>query len=252
MENGEMIRVTASNKTRTPWWKRRGMWGKEQLPVSTVHTGGDTEVPHDLEPVEWTVLVTDTSGSMEGHDYNPTRLDAAKSAAHLFLDGKRGLDPRDKVGLVSFSGQGTLLTNCGSDREKTGLAVDGMRPQASTNISGGLAEALTDLQQAPREVTKRIILLSDGGHNEGPSPEGLVPSLIKYGVIVDTVFIGSEGDSGTLSLMEKLAKDTGGTFVHLKDAEQLVRHYKVLTEKKSPPVSTGFDTPVIHVRAGGA
>ena len=60
------------------------------------------------------VLVLDVSGSMESNDVKPSRLAAAQTALHLFLDH---VPKKLKVGLVLFAGEAEVATPPTTDHE---------------------------------------------------------------------------------------------------------------------------------------
>jgi len=93
-------------------------------------------VPVDKATV---ILALDTSGSMAAPDVPPSRLDAAKIAARVFLDNfPRG----PKVGLVSFSTYATLNVPPTPDRDAVKQALAALKPQEATAIGDGIAIAL--------------------------------------------------------------------------------------------------------------
>ena len=49
------------------------------------------------------ILAIDVSGSMLADDVRPTRMDAAKAAAHAFIDKQRVAKNRVRIGVVAFS-----------------------------------------------------------------------------------------------------------------------------------------------------
>ncbi|HYM70019.1 MAG TPA: VWA domain-containing protein, partial [bacterium] len=143
------------------------------------------------------ILAIDTSGSMEAPDVPPTRLDAAKMAARIFLDN---FPQGPKVGLVTFSTYSTLNVPPTPDHQAIKDALAALKPQEATAIGDGIAAAIkaipgrtaptTDRQAGPfggpfgqaqppvttpppAEATPpsgdlapaAIILLSDGGQN---------------------------------------------------------------------------------------
>ena len=114
-----------------------------------------------------TVVVTiDVSLSMEATDVQPTRLEAAKTAASQFVTS---LPPKFNVSLVSFAGTATTLVPPTLDRGAVTAAIQGLQPQPSTAIGEGIYTSLAALSQVPpdpsdptAEVPARIVLLSDG------------------------------------------------------------------------------------------
>ncbi|MEM3402567.1 MAG: vWA domain-containing protein [Candidatus Hadarchaeales archaeon] len=242
---------------------------KQKAPTLMVRPGvygGENEVPlrgktHSVQakpgggkviptmPIEVVILVVDASGSMQESDYIPTRLDGAKAAGLAFLDEKAGIDPRDKVGLVSFSDNAYLDAPHDCKRSKIKKSLLELRANGCTNIGQGLNIAIKELQRCniPFAV-KRIVLLSDGGHNTGTHPDRVLPQAVRQNVPIDTVSIGS----ADLKLMEKIAAATGGRHVRIEDVESLIARYRQLAEKLPPPDVASHSRPIrVTARGGG-
>jgi Ca-activated chloride channel family protein len=94
------------------------------------------------------ILAIDVSGSMAATDVSPTRLDAAKTAAKLFLDE---LPKGIRVGLVSFSNQPVTLVTPTADRDAVRAAVDALQPAEGTAL-GDAVMRIVDLAEAVRNA----------------------------------------------------------------------------------------------------
>jgi Ca-activated chloride channel homolog len=138
------------------------------------------------------VLAMDISGSMMAMDFKPNRIEASKSVAMEFIDGR----PNDRIGLVIFSGEAfsqcplttdhAVLKNLFQDI-RSGMIEDG------TAIGDGLATALNRLRGS-KAISKVIILLTDGVNNMGsidPLSSAEIAKL--YGVRIYTIGIGTTG-----------------------------------------------------------
>jgi Ca-activated chloride channel family protein len=138
------------------------------------------------------VLAMDISGSMLAMDFKPNRIEASKSVAMEFIDGR----PNDRIGLVIFSGEAfsqcplttdhAVLKNLFHDIQ-SGMIEDG------TAIGDGLATALNRLRGS-KAISKVIILLTDGVNNMGsidPLSSAEIAKL--YGVRIYTIGIGTTG-----------------------------------------------------------
>ena len=77
------------------------------------------------------MLVLDVSGSMGATDLQPTRLDAATSAARTFLDS---LPEGARVGVVSFSQGANVVAPLSSDKTQAENALNRLRPSGGTAI----------------------------------------------------------------------------------------------------------------------
>ena len=138
------------------------------------------------------VMALDVSGSMLAQDLKPDRLEAAKTVASEFFDGR----PNDRVGLVIFSGE--TFTQCPLTTDhsiiknlfkdiKSGMIQDG------TAIGDGLATAVNRLKES-EAISKVIILLTDGVNNSGSIDPVSAAEIAKlYGIRIYTIGVGTIG-----------------------------------------------------------
>jgi Ca-activated chloride channel family protein len=108
------------------------------------------------------VLAMDVSRSMLAEDVAPSRLERAKREARRLIHDLDG----DRLGLVSFAGQGFVLSPLTVDGSALHLLVDALHPDITTAGGSELAHALKrshDLLLAGDEVADRVLVLfSDG------------------------------------------------------------------------------------------
>jgi len=138
------------------------------------------------------VMALDISGSMLAEDFKPNRLEAAKTVASEFINGR----PDDRIGLVVFSGESFTQCPLTTDHAvllnlfqgiQSGIIEDG------TAIGLGLANAVSRLKDSDAK-SKVIILLTDGMNNRGEIAPVTAADIAKtYGVRVYTVGVGSLG-----------------------------------------------------------
>ncbi|MCJ1888305.1 VWA domain-containing protein [Pseudomonas sp. LA21] len=162
-------------------------------------------------------LVLDNSGSMQGE-----RIDYARRAALSFVER---LQTRDRLALVTFSEQAEVRYPSTQNVDKTKLrAIIGkIRDDAYTALYDGVE---TGAGQVAEHLSKaqlnRVVLLSDGEANIGPSsPQELAElgrGLAKKGISVTTVGLG---ESYNEELMMKLAAASDGNHVFARNAAQL-------------------------------
>jgi Ca-activated chloride channel family protein len=190
------------------------------------------------------VMVTDTSGSMLATDVAPDRLRAAKAAAKS-LAAKL---PQDfKLGLVTFGSTADQLVAPTDDKAAIARAIDGLKVHGATAMGDGLSLALDAAQaKIPRAVRPpaAIVLLSDGSNTRGQDPITVATQAKQAGIRVYTVALGTQGgmldtkdaqgnpkrepvppDTATL---QDIARDTGGRFYNVSDAQQLQEIYSGL------------------------
>lgn len=189
------------------------------------------------------VLAIDISGSMLAEDFQPNRIEAAKSVAEDFIDGRTN----DRIGLVIFSGES--FTQCPLTVDynvlkslikplKSGMIEDG------TAIGLGLATSINRLKDS-KAKSKVIILLTDGVNNRGEiDPITAAQIAQSYGIRVYTVGVGTTGEApypvqtpfGTRYQMipadidEKtlkgIAEMTGGKYFRATDNRKLKEIYQ--------------------------
>lgn len=110
------------------------------LALAVARPLADREVPREEATV---LLVLDISGSMNATDVEPTRMDAAKEAAHAFLDA---VPDGFRVGVISFEATVRLDHPPSTDREEAHVAVDRLRAEGGTSIGDALMFALNVLE----------------------------------------------------------------------------------------------------------
>jgi Ca-activated chloride channel family protein len=177
-----------------------------------------------------TVLLTmDVSGSMRARDVEPSRFEAAKTAAKAFIDDK----PRDiRIGVVAFAGTAFLVQPPTPSKDDLSAAIDRFELQRGTATGSGILVAMQTLfpdqefevaqpswwreepnngaalgeAAAPKKPKPApvppgsykqglIIVMTDGATTAGPDPIEVARIAADYGVRVFTVGFGStEGE----------------------------------------------------------
>jgi Ca-activated chloride channel family protein len=191
------------------------------------------------------VLAMDVSRSMKATDVEPTRLDAARTAAKTFLDE---VPERFRVGVVSFATRAAVGVAPTEDRELVVTALDTLTPGEGTAIGDAVALSLRvgQPQEEGAEVPPRaVVLLSDGARDGGQvEPAEAAQQAKQRGVPVYTVLVGTpegvveEQLTGGFrriirvppnpETLEQVAVTSGGTFFQAADAEGLSRVYEEL------------------------
>ncbi len=206
------------------------------------------------------LLVVDTSRSMLSTDVAPTRLGAAKQAAHTFLDR---VPSALRIGLVTFAGDVTVAAFPSHDREQLRASVAAITRFSagggtaigdalvrSVELAGdafgerGLANRVGGAQ--PHESLVTILFLSDGRQNRGlvPPEEGAAAAK-SAGIPVFTVALGTDKPDrgagvGGLSFgggfnrvpdretLRAIARTTGGEYFAARSAPALSAAYRDL------------------------
>lgn len=186
-----------------------------------------------IQTVEITSVNIDRTASMKKSDFSPTRLAAAQEAAIEFVKRKRVLDARDINTIIAFNTAAQVISPFGRHPWEAMNDIKSLTADGNTNITAGLKLSLDAIMKEAKrlpQATRRIILLTDGEHNTGASPQddGVLAALCKNGVIVDCVLIGDTGKR----LLRDIAAQTGGEFVRVNDFQSLLDHYRQLALKK--------------------
>jgi Ca-activated chloride channel family protein len=190
------------------------------------------------------MLVTDHSRSMMAEDVNPTRLGAAKRAAHTFLDQ---LPAAVRVGVTTFSDVPDATQAPTRDHALVRRMIDAQTADGGTATGDALQVALETLQREPRGADGRrppaaIVLLSDGSTTIGRDPVGVAQEARGLKVPIFTVALGTRDatvpnpgfgppllsvppDPATL---RRIAEASGGHAYSAQDDQQLSTIYKTL------------------------
>ena len=202
------------------------------------------------------ILALDVSESMSRTDVEPSRLQAAKDAARVFLDE---LPDTISVGLVVFSGQAVVLVPPTTEHTKVVDALVGLPRGEGTVIGDALdtsLDAVVEKWRVDGEAPTAIVLLSDG-RDTGSStlPEVAAERAGNLGVQIYTVVLGQDLDPSSaaganLELMARIATDTGGESYTATSASGLIDVYRTLqTELSTELEITDFGT--LFVGAAG-
>jgi Ca-activated chloride channel homolog len=188
-------------------------------------------VPRDRASV---MLTVDVSGSMAASDVQPSRIEAAQNAAKTLIDRLPGTA---QVGLISFNGQATLVSQLTNDHQAVESALQSLRPGGGTAIGDGLQLAVQQLVQnaGPDQSGKRpprmIVLLTDGASNTGIPPEDAAAEAKAAGIPVQTIGIGIRGQTTFLGgrmidgvdeqTLQSISAATGGHYYYAAESNIL-------------------------------
>lgn len=164
----------------------RPQWGESEEVMKT--TGLDI------------MLVVDVSNSMMAEDVIPSRMKKTQHFIRRFLERAVG----DRVGLVAFAGNSTLLSPLTTDLDYVGETADTLTTDSvtaqGTDIGAGLETALKALERGAEDnsgketqapVSRSIVLISDGEDNEDRINE-IVAGLKKENLKVYAIGVGTE------------------------------------------------------------
>jgi Ca-activated chloride channel family protein len=203
------------------------------------------------------ILTFDVSGSMAAEDMEPTRMEAAKTAAQKFVEDQ---PPGVLIGVVAFSDGGITVQSPTNTREDTLATIYRLVPRRGTSVGNGILIALntiavaagdtpilntSSLSETPSPVTEPqgwypssvIVLLSDGENTDRLDPIAAADLAADLGVRIYTVGVGSiEGATLTVegftvhsqlneAVLQEIADITGGEYYYAGNEEDLQRIY---------------------------
>ena len=167
-------------------------------------------------------IVLDRSGSMGGE-----KIKRAKEAA---IDAVRQLQPSDIVSIVTYDSVVNVLVPATklTDVEQVIAKIRGIGVGGSTALFAGVSKGVAEVRKfLDKEYVNRVILLSDGLANIGPSSPGELAnfgeSLVKENISVSTFGLGLGYNE---DLMAGLASNSGGNHLFVEDAESLAKVFR--------------------------
>ncbi|HEY5792621.1 MAG TPA: VWA domain-containing protein [Chthoniobacterales bacterium] len=162
-------------------------------------------------------LVLDRSGSMAG-----AKIEKARQAAAVAVDQ---LDTDDYFSLVVYDDEVEVLIppQKVKDKEAVKRQIYAIRPGGSTALYAGVEKGAGQVRKyLDPEKVNRLILLSDGLANVGPSSPGDLARLGKElrgeGLSVSTIGLGEDYNE---DLMTALAEASHANYYYVQDAEKL-------------------------------
>jgi Ca-activated chloride channel family protein len=201
---------------------------------------------------------------MAADDMQPSRMEAAKTAARTFIERQPSTV---QIGVVAFSDSGFSVQSPTNDQQAILAAIARLRPQRGTSLARGIEASLNTIAIAqggqgndpalsggptaeptpsPTPVPKGmytpavIVLLTDGENNQNPNPLVAAQAASDRGVRIYSVGIGSaagsilhiEGftvrtrlDEATL---QQISQHTGGKYYNAENQQDLQSIYENL------------------------
>jgi Ca-activated chloride channel family protein len=162
-------------------------------------------------------VVLDRSGSMTG-----PKIEKARQAALQLVDRLR---PEDVFSFVVFSDEARLLLPAQhvEDREALKDRIEGVQAGGSTALYAGVKMGADQLEEYfSSKRINRVILLSDGLANVGPSTPSdlrqLGRQLAEQGISVTTIGVGDDYNE---DVMAGLAEASDANYYYVQDTEKL-------------------------------
>jgi len=241
------------------------------LAISLARPERTVAVPIDQATV---VVVTDASLSMLATDVSPDRLEAARRAAHTFIDEvPDGL----RLGFVGFSDSPHTLENPTTDKGTVSDALDSLQANGGTATGDAVLAALEMLDSAngkdkpskSKRPPAAIVLLSDGKATTGTDPLEAARQAKRLHVPIDTVALGSSSATvpgpGGMAIpvppdpetLREMSQISGGRSFTADDAGELDGVYKRLstqlgTKKERREMTAGVAAVGLALLLGAA
>ena len=166
-------------------------------------------------------IVLDRSGSMAGD-----KLRKAKDAALASVDR---LGPNDIVSVIAYDDTVEVLVPATklTERASVRAAIERLTPGGQTALFAGVSKGAAEVRKfADRQRINRVLLLSDGQANVGPSSPAelgnIGASLIKEGISVTTFGLGLGYNE---DLMAQLARRSDGNHYFIEHSADLARRF---------------------------
>jgi Ca-activated chloride channel family protein len=197
-------------------------------------------------------IVLDRSGSMS----EDRKLERAKEAASMILDR---LSNEDVVSVVAYDWAVDVLVPATklANKEAMKAKIASIYPRGSTALFAGVSRGIQEVRKFKEgDRVNRVILLSDGQANVGPSSPNelgrLGAACAKEGISVTTIGLGLGYNE---DLMTQLAVKSDGNHAFVQDADELAKIFNlelgevlsVVAQEVSIKVKFGDDIRPVRV-----
>ena len=163
-------------------------------------------------------IVLDKSGSMSGD-----KIQKAKTAA---INAVNRLKANDIISVIAYDdGVKVLIPSTKlTDKNAVIQSIQSLQSGGGTALFAGVSKGAAEVRKfIDKEAVNRVILLSDGQANQGPSSPAelgeLGSSLIKEGISVSTIGLGNGYNE---DLMVRLASKSDGNHIFAETPSELI------------------------------
>ena len=196
--------------------------GRAQTAFLKVGMTGFTLPSQDERPPANVALVIDKSGSMAGD-----RIARAKQAATMAV---HSLGANDIISVIAFDNTVEVVIPATkvADKALIARAIQGIHASGGTGLFAGVSKGAAEVRKfLDKNRVNRVILLSDGQANIGPSSPAelgqLGAALGRQGISVTTIGLGRDYNE---DLMTQLAGYSDGNHAFVDNARDLERIFQ--------------------------
>jgi len=188
------------------------------------------------------VLAIDTSTSMLQASGDRTRLEAAVSAAGVFID-LLDLEGPDQAAIVTFNSEAAVRQALTGDRSALEQALQGIATAEKTRIHRGIEEAHRELSsRRHRDANVAVlVLLTDGRSNPEPADVAIASAAAAKadGILIVTIGLGDDVDADAL----RAIASNPAYYYPAPAADDLERIYREVAERVACPGTGGRSAP---------
>jgi VWFA-related protein len=181
------------------------------------------------EPLS-SAIVLDRSGSMAGD-----KIARAKESVLRFISL---MEQGDRASLFAFSDKVVMLESLTEDRGSLNKAVQAIRPGGHTALFDAIARGVESVQGISGR--RAVIVLTDGIANRGALDiDQAIDSAMKAYVSVYVVGLGEDVRTARL---ERIARETGGSYFFTPSAEGLAEIYETISTRIHNEYGVSYST----------
>lgn len=198
----------------------------KSVPISDMRMSG-TEGKR--EPLSLAVVL-DKSGSMAG-----AKIEQARSAVVRFI---ALMEKGDKAALLSFSDEVALLSSLTGDTEQLVHGVRAVQPGGHTALYDAVHQGVESVKGLAGR--RAVVVLSDGIANRGAvTIDQAIEHASRSNVSVYVIGLGEDVRTARL---ERIARETGGTYFFTPSADGLAGIYETISRRIRNEYAVTFTT----------